>query len=188
MSTAMIAITITIITIVVMIVLMLMLMLMLVAHVVYVLLVLYAGTLDLATLFVHTVLRSVDVVVPALRYEVHGSAAGIVFAAMLRPVLLVSRGDVEIERLGRRDTHDDACRHRNDRTWHDQLGRRHVPENDLAIQARGGHIQRDTYVTRLSKRRGAEGSKTGERARQIRNFSFHETSKHEPVRPLGYVA
>jgi hypothetical protein len=100
---------------------------------------------------------------------------------MLSPVLLVSRWDVEIERLRRWGADDDTCRHCNDRARHDQLGRGHVPENDLAKQAWRGHVYRDTNVARMSKRRGAQGSKASERARQVRNFTFHETSEHEPV-------
>jgi hypothetical protein len=85
------------------------LVLMFVAHVVHVLFMLDARMFDLTTLFVHPVLRDIDLVVPALRNEVHGSAARVVFAAMFRPVLLVSRGDVEIERLRRRDAHYNPC-------------------------------------------------------------------------------
>jgi hypothetical protein len=171
------------------VVIMFMFMFMLVAHVVHVLFVLYARMLDLAMLVVHAVMRNVNLLVPVVRHEVDRSAAGVVFTTMLRPVLLVSRGDVEIERLRRRDAHDHTCGDRNHCAGHDQLGRGHAAtEGDLAKQARSGHIYRDTYVTRVSKRRGAEGSKTGERARQIRDFPFHKTSKHEPVSYgcLGY--
>src|SRR5262249_55320541 len=122
----------------------------LIAHVVHVLLVLYARTLDLAMLFAHAVMRNVNFVVPVLRHEVDRSAAGVVLTAMLCPVPLVSRGDVEIERLRRRDAHHNRCGDRNDRAGHDQLRRGHAAaEGDLAIEAGCGHIYGDTYVTRV---------------------------------------
>jgi hypothetical protein len=105
---------------------------------------------------------------------------------MPRPVPLVSRRDVEIERFRGWDAHDNACGRDNDRTRHDQLRRGDAAaESDLAIQARSGHIDRDAYITRVSKRRSAEGSKTGEGARQIRDFPFHETSKNTSLSATG---
>jgi hypothetical protein len=44
----------------------------------------------------HSMTRRVHIVVPAFRHEVDRPAAGAVLAAMLRPVLLVTRRHVEI--------------------------------------------------------------------------------------------
>ena len=46
-----------------------------------------------------SVARDVFVVVPIIAHEVDRSAAGIVLGAMLAPVLLVPRRDVQVDRL-----------------------------------------------------------------------------------------
>jgi hypothetical protein len=46
-----------------------------------------------------SVARDVFVVVPIIAHEVDGSAAGMVLGTMLAPVLLVSRRDVQVDRL-----------------------------------------------------------------------------------------
>jgi len=45
-------------------------------------------------------MRRIHLVVPAIRNEVHRSAAGVVLVAVLGPVLFMARGYVQIERSG----------------------------------------------------------------------------------------
>jgi hypothetical protein len=79
------------------------------------------------------VTRYVLAVVPIVTDKVHGTAAGIVFGAVPRPVLLMSRRHVEINRL--------ACErgvpmnHRGTRI-DDSWGLRRIAEIDLAKKSR----------------------------------------------------
>jgi hypothetical protein len=97
-----------------------------------------------ALTFVRAVTRRIHLVIPTIRYEIDWPAASVIFVAVLRPMPLVSRRDVQVQR-GRRWltwSHRDGNRHH--RSGKDQFGcwrNGHVAANrELAVQAGGGKV------------------------------------------------
>ena len=93
-----------------------------------------------------TVMRRVHIAVPAILYEVDRLAAGVVPAAMLAPVLRVTRGYAQVDRLAYH-TH----RHGLDdnRLRVDQLWPREVTDVDAAVKA--GFADLDGYANVAAK-------------------------------------
>jgi hypothetical protein len=91
--------------------------------------------------------RRVHIVVPPLRHEVDRSATGVVLGTVSRPMLLVTRRYVQIQRR-RRSRYEFPRGHGYDGPRHDQLGDvapdRELPENARSIQIDGdAHIARE---------------------------------------------
>jgi hypothetical protein len=87
--------------------------------------------------------------VPVIRYEVDRPAAGVVLAAMLGPMPLMARRNVQVKRLGRWTGHDYG-RRCNHGLRHDQLGRgQPTADRDLSIKARGVYIDCEAHIASL---------------------------------------
>ena len=90
-----------------------------------------------------SVARDVLIVVPIMTYEVDGSAAGIVFRAVLAPVLFMPWRYVQVDRRGRnirrRTYDDDGLRIDHGRPWN-------VANVDLSIESGLPDGERHTHV------------------------------------------
>ncbi len=77
------------------------------------------------------ILRHIDIVVPPVTHEVDRLSAGIIFAAVLAPFLLMTRRHVDVDRLI-----DNAgrCRPDHDRLCVDEFGSRIVSNVNAAIK------------------------------------------------------
>src|SRR5581483_5306745 len=95
--------------------------------------------------FVRMVTRRVYLVIPTIRHEIDGPAAGTVFMAMLRPMPFVARRNVQVQRRGRRGTRNDRHGNRDHGPGEDQFGRRRHRDlsanRELAVEARRRHVQ-----------------------------------------------
>jgi hypothetical protein len=91
--------------------------------------------------------RRVHVVVPALRYKVDRPAAGVVFAAVTRPMPLITGRYMQVQ--GRRRRGDDLARgYGYHRSRHDELRRRDVTaDRELPVNTGSIQIDGDTHVT-----------------------------------------
>lgn len=141
-----------VVMVMVMITIMVVLMLMFALHVALALVI--VTMLEVTPLFlVMHVVRRVDIVIPALGYKVDRPIAGVVFAAMSRPVPFMSGRDVEVQRLGRRYAHDDSGRDYDRGAREEQFGLgQAAADGDLSVQARRVDIHRNTHVA--GQRRG----------------------------------
>ncbi len=89
------------------------------------------------------VARHVLMLVPVILHEIDRLATGVVLAAMLAPVLSVTRRYVEIDRLA---YHAQGHRLDHDRLRVDQLRLREVADVDAAIEARLADLHRYTDI------------------------------------------
>lgn len=99
-----------------------------------------------------TVLRRIDIVIPAILDEINSLAAGIIRTAVFRPVFCMSRRHAQINRL----FHIPGLALNNHRLRINQLGLREAANINAAIKTRLANIDRYPYI-RSNDRKG--GSK-----------------------------
>src|SRR5512140_917522 len=87
------------------------------------------------------VFRHVNFLIPSVAHKIDRSATGIVFPAMLFPVLLVSGRDVQVERLG---YHPSRRRNDHDRPRVNELRLREVPDVNMSIKTGLANADRNT--------------------------------------------
>ena len=97
------------------------------------------GILGIASLL----MRDIYIIVPSFLYEIDWMAAGIVFVAVLAPVLRMSRRHVHVNGLIK-DT--DRCGMNDDRTCVNDFGMGKTPDVDTTVKARLGDTDRDPDV------------------------------------------
>jgi hypothetical protein len=147
--------------------------------------------LMLTLVFVPLVVGYVNFVIPVLRNEIDGSAARVVLATVLGPVPLMSRRNVQIQRLRRRSGDDDARRDRNDGLRHDELRSRDATAyRDLTVQPGRVDTHRHIHITGLRERRcsARNGASDSTSDNQAQKRTFHFTSHIEPERLQAMLA
>jgi len=88
-------------------------------------------------------MRNIDFVVPSIFHEIDRVAAGVVFVAVLAPVLRMAGGHVHVDRLvshadGRGPNHDGSCI--------DDLGMGKAPDVNAAVETGLGYADRHADI------------------------------------------